>query len=280
MFTLEVENKYGKKLKLTQNESNYQIDNIEGLTPPTAELTTNTVANMHGERLKNSRLEMRELVLSIKINGEVEKNRIALYDFFNSGDYCKIYYKNGSRNVYCEGYCENFESELFEMNQTVQISVICPDPFWKSALTIYADISKVFGGFTFPFAIEEDGIEFASYELSRETLIYNQSESECGMIVRVISDTDNVSNFIFWNVKTNKFMKINATLNMGDELVINTKKGEKSVLLNGQNIIGKVEKDSTWLQLQSGANYFSYSSDNLSNHLTVMFEYNNLYKGV
>ena len=98
MFSLEVENKQGTKLKLTQNESNYQVTKIEGLTPPKAKIVTTTVANMDGEKFKSSKLEARNLVLTIKLNGDVEANRLALYDFFENGQYCKIYYSNKNKH--------------------------------------------------------------------------------------------------------------------------------------------------------------------------------------
>ena len=39
-----------------------------------------------------------------------------------------------------------------------------------------------------------------------------------------------------------------------DELIINTNKGQKSIVLNGESIMNKVVAGSTWLQLAVGSN--------------------------
>ena len=48
MFTLKVENIKGAVLELTDNEEDYQIANIEGITPPNANINTSTYANGDG----------------------------------------------------------------------------------------------------------------------------------------------------------------------------------------------------------------------------------------
>lgn len=163
MFTLKIENSRGDLIQLSQNESSYQITNIEGLNPPEAEVYTSAVANMDGQKFKSSKLQMRNIVITFKVNGEVEKNRLNIYKYIGTKKWCKIYYKNGIRDVYAEGYCETIECPLFEMKQEMQLSIVCPDPYLQSIESIYTDISKVIGLFEFPFAIEKTGIEIAKW---------------------------------------------------------------------------------------------------------------------
>lgn len=284
MFKLEIENKNGAKLQLTQNESNYQIVNASGLTPPTAKIETTTVANMDGEKFKSSRLEMRNIVLLIALRGDVEKNRIALYDFFDVGQYCKIYYSNGTRNVYVEGYCEQIEGDFFSQSEQMQISIICAEPFWKSFNLITVDLSQVFGGFEFPFSIDNEGVSFSDFISNREVVVINGGEIKCGVVITLTAEIDNIINPAIYNVKTGESLKINTTLNLGDIVVINTNKGEKAIekIVDGvsANIIGTLETGSTWFQLEKGVNLFTYRADVNSSGLRVLFEYHNLYKGV
>ena len=284
MFTLKVENKIGQILELTHDESNYQVLNVEGLNPPKAEIFTSEVSNMDGQKFKSSKLEMRNLVLTIKINGEVEANRLHLYEYFGTGKWCKIYYSNDSRNVYIEGYCETIECPLFELNQQMQISIICPDPFFKSLLAIYSDISKEYASFEFPFAITPAGIDFACLDTSREVVVINGGEIDSGLKITLTARNGSVQNPVVYNVNTSEFIKVNVTMQEGEVVVITTHKGNKAIkkITNGNetNIINSLDSGSTWLQLKTGGTIFTYSATTNSEGLKVEIESNILYEGV
>lgn len=284
MFTFEVENSNGERIRLTQNESIYQIVSIEGLNPPKATLNLTTIAGMNGARYKSSYLETRNIVVTVALNGDVEKNRLRLYNFFRTGAWCKMYYTNDSREVYIEGYCENIDGSLFQMKETMQFSVICPDPYFKSVSEILSDISKVFGNFEFPFDIEEEGMEFSIIESHREAEIYNAGEVPCGVIITLTAEADGIANPLIYNTKNENFIGLELTLNQGDQVVINTNKGQKSITkyVDGiaQNEINSLMANSTWLQLEPGLSKFYYSADESEEYLKVTFEHRILYQGV
>ena len=99
MFSLKIKNTNGAELNLRQNEENYQIIKIGGLTPPKAVISSTTLFNIDGEKFKHSRLEPRNIVINLKLNGNVEENRTTLYDFFDVGKELQIFFENGSRSV-------------------------------------------------------------------------------------------------------------------------------------------------------------------------------------
>lgn len=286
MFTLKVENKNNQLITLTQNESDYQVVDIEGLNPPKANIYTNAVASIDGEKFKSSKLEMRNIVLTLKINGDIEANRLHLYNYFATGKWCKIYYSNETRNVFIEGYCETIECPLFTMNQQMQISIVCPDPYFKSMLEIYADISKVFSNFEFPFDIAEEGIEFSVADMNRVTTILNNGESDTGLLI-TITALEHILNagITIYDVDTTDFMKLWLSVDAGDVIIINTNKGSKSVkrIRNGveSNIVNNLDGNSTWLQLKTGINKFTYTTQNENDDLLkIELKSNLLYEGV
>lgn len=284
MFTLEVETQNGVRLKLTQNETDYQVISIEGLNPPNAKISTTMSANADGVKFKSSKLEARNLVLTIKINGDVEKNRLQLYQFFGTGRYCKIYYSNNSRNVFCEGHIETIECNLFVINEQMQISILCENPYLFALQNIVSDISKTFANFEFPFAIEKEGIEFSLFDLYRQATVINSGEVVTGMIITLQARTNNIINPVIYNVETGEFMKLNITMNDGDIIVINTNTNKKSVkkIIDGiiYNALNSLDKNSTWLNLQLGNNLFTYTSDSNEEFLDVTFEHSHLFEGV
>lgn len=284
MFNLKVENTKGQILQLSQNESLYQITNIEGLTPPNANIFTTPIVNTDGENFKSSKLEMRNLVITIKINGEVEKNRIALYQFFRTSKLCKVYYSNDSRDVYIEGYCESFEGELFSQSQEMQISIVCPNPYLKDIETIVHDFSKMVAMFTLPFSIDEQGVVLSDLQSQKITTVVNTGEIATGLLITMNALKDGIENPTIYNVETGEYLRIETTLNESDTLIINTNKGKKSVIkiVNGEkiNLINFVSGSSTWLQLESGYHDFTYDADSFDYELKVLFEYNVQYEGV
>lgn len=285
MFELKIENIKGQLLKLTQNESNYRIISITGLNPPSAEINTIKSANRDGSIFNSSFLSERNVVITLALSGDIERNRIRIYEFLGTGNYCKIYFSNGLRDVYCEGHVEQIENDIFSKNQEIQISILCEDPYLYALNQIYVDISKTFNNFEFPFSIESEGKEISIRDINRITEIVNTGNSTgIEMTLTVITEGVSVENPVIYNAKTGEFFKINTELNYGEKILINTTKGKKLIKKNvngvDHNIINQLELGSTWHQLKEGHNAYAYSSDTNQGLLHIDFNYNIIYKGV
>lgn len=297
MFTLKIENVKHDILELTHNEGNYQVVSVTGLNPPNAQINRSTVAGMDGAKFNSSKLEERNIVITLKLNGDIEANRINLYRYFNAKQWCKIYYKNESRDVYIEGYVETVECNLFANNEQMQISIICPNPYFKGLEEIVDDVSKVIEMFEFPFAhgakgatfeantTTDNAIPFSELDLSKVTNVLNDSESETGMIIEV-EFLGTVNKLRIVNTGTGEAFTLNYKFIENDKLVIDTNKGNKSIKLirNSQeiNIFNSLVKGSTFFQLSIGDNYFSYLADNGSSDesIAIRFKHYTIYGGV
>lgn len=263
MYTLIVENEQGEQLELTHNE-NYDVVEVIGLNPPTAAINTAIVAGYDGSRFNSSRVGQRNIVITLNIRPHIETNRLALYKYFRVKRYIKIYYKNGRRDVYIEGYVESFENNIFTMLQQPQISIICPNPFWKSVKETYVDFSNLSALFEFPFSISSSGIEFS--RINKVTTAYiNAGDVAIGAIIKFYANSNQVLNPIFYNRTNSQYFGLNFDMYEGDIITINTLQGEKSVTLlrNGQmtNILSKRQSGSSWITFDPGVNEISYSAD-------------------
>ena len=286
MFTVKAENYKGDVIELTQDESKYQILSVIGLNPPNAQINTTAGANLDGAKFNSSRLDTRNIVITVKINGEVENNRQYLYRFFPTKQWCKFYYTNANRNVFIEGYVETVECDLFTNAEQMQISIICPQPYFKDLNEIINDISSTVKKFYFPFAINEsDPIPFSTYDSARIANVYNDSDSESGIII-VLSFEDSVNTVLIRNTDTGETFTLNYSFLENDVVTINTNRGEKSVTLlrNGvsTNIFSATQKGSTFFQLAIGDNPFGYLADNGSSNdsVNIAIKHNTLYRGV
>lgn len=282
MYSLTVENHKGEKLQLTQNV-NYNVLSVQGLNPPNANINTATNANFDGSTFKSSRLNERNIVIELTIEGDIETNRIALYKYFKNKHAVKVYYANGTRYVYINGYVESFEVNLFEQKQKAQISIVCPKPYFIDVNTSLLDFTSIEALFEFPFAIEEEGTEFSTLLVNQTKVVYNAGDVATGINIELKANGLTLNPKIY-NVETGESIILDIEMNTGDIVKINTNAGEKSITMIVDtvetNIINRLRYGSTWLQLESGDNIFLYTADEFPENLTCSFIYSDKYEGV
>lgn len=286
MFECSIENALGERVKLSQNESNYQILDIGGLNPPRVQINRSNIASLDGSKYNSSRVEERNIVISLKLCGDIEENRLNLYRLFVLKRECKLYYKNDRRDVFISGYVESIECDYFVNDETMQISIVCPYPYFKDIDLVINDISKVLRRFYFPFTIEHDEpIPFSEIEINRIVDIFNYGEDECGLIIDV-TFIGTVNDLKILNTGTGETFEIAHSFASGDKLIINTNKGEKSAIMtrdgDTSNMFAKVVRGSTFFALRQGNNYFSFMADNGTHDSNVVITYKHylIYGGV
>lgn len=153
MYTLIAQNKYGQQLELTENEA-YTITSIEGLDPPDATINTSKNANADGSVYNSSYVNDRQIIITMAINYPAEDNRIALYTYFKTKMPITLFYENDTRDVYINGYVQNFSVDYFGKKQIAQITIECPKPFFNDVEDESQTLSQIVNMFEFPFAIE------------------------------------------------------------------------------------------------------------------------------
>lgn len=281
MYTLIAQNKYGEQLELTHNEA-YVIESIEGLDPPDAVINTTRNANADGSVFNSSYVDNRQIIITLAINGPAEANRINLYRFFKAKYPVRLYYKNATRDVYIDGYVKSIPIEFFNKKQIAQITVLCPSPFFNGTNDEIIDFSNTESLFEFPFTIEEP-IEFGEILVQNELNIINNGDVETGFII-YIRARGSFTNPIIYSVDTNEYIKLNISLNTGDEIYINTKKKQKTIQLtsNGEtsNIIGNLASGSTWFVLTPGDNIFGVTADTTPENMDVYCVLTDQFEGV
>lgn len=286
MYTAKIQNAGGEVLTLTGAESKWQVFDITGLDPPKAQINLTDLAGLDGARLNSAKLETRNIVIYLKINGDAEANRLELYQFFRTKEECIFFFKNRRRDVQIAGVVESVECPQFTNAEIMQVSIVCPFPYFRSIAEVITDISNEIAGFYFPFAINyNDPIPFSLYIDHREAVIANDAEAETGAVIE-IDVMDTIGKIVILDATTGESFGIVNSFVANDRIFINTNKGQKSVyLVRGVNVINlflKVISGSSFFQLLPGDNRFSYSVDDGSNDnkVFIMFTFANLYRGV
>lgn len=286
MYTAKIQNSNGEILTLTGNEQNYQIIKITGLNPPDAQVNLTNIAGLDGARFNSSKVGTRNLVISLRLNNKPEENRHLLYRYFRTKEACTFYYKNKTVDVSIKGYVDSVECNLFSESEIMQVSIVCPSPYFESLQEILTDISNVIRRFTFPFTINlGEPIPFSIYERNRTTNVYNGSQAETGTYIE-IDITGPCRDIVIRNINTGEYIELNYAFAIGDRITINTNKGQKGVTLLRNaaltNLFTAVQIGSTFFQLAVGDNEFGYSVDSGTNDdfVYIVFRFNYLYRGV
>lgn len=282
MFTLKIENAAGAVIELTHDRKNYGIISVQGLTRPPAQINTATAGTVDGAFYSSARLEMRNIVITVVPFGDIEGNRQRLYDIFPLPHTpCTVYFANKNRSVRIQGYVETLEGDLFQNRETIQVSIICPRPYWQDLTTIYTELSQTLARFEFPFSITEP-IPISEYTEYPVATVINSGDVISGLVIHG-SATGAVSGLMIYNSTTGQYIGFDYAFQSGDEITINTLSGSLSarLLRQGQtiNLMQYLAAGSKWLKLALGENNFTFSAEGAED-MKITLETVNLYGGV
>ena len=261
MFTLKVDNGAGIT-ELTHDLNNYAVISIQGLTPSATTINTATAGAIDGSFFNSARVESRNIVITIVINGDIEGNRQRLYKLFPRKKEITLYFKNKNRDVKINGYVETLEGDLFVKREQMQISIICPRPYFESVETTTHYIGDVHDLFEWPFDISEND----PVEISREStsFIYtydNTGDVETGAIFQ-FDIAGSVTGLTLTNFTTMEYIGFNYSFSSGDKVTVNTIQGQLSAKLihdnNEINLLNYLISGSNWVKLATGQNEIIY----------------------
>lgn len=298
--SLTVTNHVGESLKLElmrPEKSGLIVREISGLGPSKASISTSDVATMDGGVFNSARRENRNIVIDLVMYPfpTIEASRYLAYRYFPVKKKIRLEVETDALLVHTYGYVESNEPDIFSEQESTQISVICPDPNFYDISETSSAFSGVEARFEFPFSnesVDDPLIEFGTFRPDSRAIIFYKGNEETGMDI-VFHALDLVRNITLYNFVTQEFIKIDtekvekisgAPFSKGDDIIINTRVGSKSATLlrNGKytNILGALDKESTWLGLRIGDNIFSYDAEEGKDSLMISFSYQAAYGGV
>lgn len=288
-------------------ESCLAVKSITGLGPVDATVNMTNISSSDGAIFNSSRIKTRTVemtlgLLSDAANGvTIEDSRLKTYRFFQNKRPLTLEVKTDRRYVAAVGYTEKNEPNIFSSDEECDITIVFPDPFFYSLMNTSEgsfDFSAKQGGFEFAFAnesLKQKLLEFAHLSFLEEINLPYDGDVETGISIRmnatgnvfrprVVKNTEGVQ----MAIDTSTFTKYGDSkighMVSGDEVIINTRRGQKSVTLHrdgkSYNIINSVDKDADWLTVTPGDNLFAYDTTSGSSNLRVTVEYVTTFLGV
>lgn len=257
---IKATNSYGTSIQLTQQAA-YAVASVGGLTPPQGAVYTSEVATKDGSFYNASRSQNREIVLTIYPQERIEAARLALYNVFKLAKWVQLELQTKQRHVLIEGWVESMQGDLYENPQNLQISIICPDPYFEDYSTTVTNITTAGTAVT----------------------IANVGDEEAGAVFELTA-SGNVSDPTIYNNTTGQSFGLDVDLVSGDVVTIDTRRGSLRATLthNGTvtNIINAMTNGSTWPRLQPGNNSINYNASSGGAALTCAVAFTPIYEGL
>lgn len=244
-------------LNLFNNNNKWILTQVTGTSPAAATINESTIVGADGVRTTGKKTNKRNLVFTLHIRGDCERNREELYDIFTPKNEIRLYCTTTRKKVYIDGIVESNECDPYTNDQIMQISVLCPYPYFKDAIDRTTDNSIESNGFTFPFQVEYDeSFIFGEMALDNSCILYNYGKIKTGITID-ITLLSNYSSIKIYNYdNANEYIGFNHTFLADDIIHINTNQGaidRATITRNGvtSNLLSKLMNGSTWIKLDT-----------------------------
>ena len=130
---IKATNQYGIWTVYKLNNYASALISVTGLNPPTADISTSPIATKDGSIFTNARAQNRNIVLTFATTGtNPESLRVSIYRVFKIKEPIALEIKTTSRTANIDGYVESISADPFAKKQRLQVSIICPDPYFLS----------------------------------------------------------------------------------------------------------------------------------------------------
>lgn len=276
------------------------ITDITGIDAVTADIYDQEMASSDGSIYTSSRATKRNIVISATLLPvtTVEEIRHLLYKMFPVKHATTLRFETETRVCEINGYVESNAHVIFKEQVTIQVSVICPYPYFHSVEEDDSNVTYFYGiepMFEFPFSNEsltDNLIEFGEIVNRKENVIVYEGDEDTGIIIR-IDAFGSVGNITIYNVLTRESMRLDNDklqkmtgkgISQGDSIIISTVKNDKYIQLLRDgvytNILNCLDRDSDWIGLSNGDNVFAYEADSGADNLQFRIEHDILYTGV
>lgn len=229
-------NRFGRSLKCELGAPGVTclaVRSISGLGPGTATVNIHDIPTTDGGYYGSSRYGSRNIVISFSFLDydenyhyvPIEQTRHLAYSFFQPKTRVQVIVESDERFLMIIGVVEGCEPDIFNPNTTCQVSIVCPEYYFKLANPESRDqLIRLYssGLFEFPFSNESLTrrlIQFGNAGPTTSIDVDYDGDSETGMRFEVVFTGETVGGTIkIANIPKGKPME---NVNIGDETYLN-----------------------------------------------------------
>lgn len=268
------ENKDGRRLDLLENRKYFKLIAAEGLHGIETDFAETESPYTDGATIDNVRALPRGIALKFAMCGDVAESLDIFHAAVKSKQVGRIYKREGARETKIQGRVTVPPYSRLSDAVAVELQLYCGQPYWEDVQELIGTISDVLDLLYLPEdgrAFPEEGVPFGALNVERVQTITNDGDASVGLTI-VINALGTVANpriSCSTGTQNGWYMQLNTTLNDGDEVIITTHRGNKSITINGGAykdgvpILSALEyAGDDWLQLETGAQTFNITTDN------------------
>lgn len=225
------------------------------------------------------------LVIAFKDGSDLVTRKQQIYNVFPLKDHGTLYYYEADIERKINYYVENVTLTRKANYIYATINLLCPSPYFMDSTETIATLQNWDKLLTFPLEIPDGtGIEFGSKNESTSIEIENNSHIPYGLTIIFIAN-GTVVNPSIRNTRTNEIMTLNYTLELGEQIVVNTYNNEKSITHidsegNETNITNALVFGTKFLQAPNGVNKYVTSASSGGSDLDCSISYYNYYEAI
>nr|DAN84164.1 MAG TPA: tail protein [Caudoviricetes sp.] len=276
------------------------VTGASGLGPADGTINTVNFATSDGALFNSSRIKSRDIELNLKFLGsDIEAVRHRLLRYFRVKHPITLDFITDYRHTYITGHVEKNEIDIFSKNEGADITIVCPNPFFR-----LRDPAKGKNSVRFATSTPSFEFEFQDPNTDSPTLIFGEMSSTGETIVVYEGDADastvvdiqflgpatgvklyNTTTQTRINIDTNEISRLlGSTIRAGDRLSISSGVGDKYVRAyrDGKvyNALSALDKDSDWVFLTPGDNLITVRADTGIDNVSAIISFENLYESI
>ena len=255
----------GSQIDLFRNPY-FDLTNVDGMTGVANDIAASTTPSMDGDKINNIQTQPRGIVLDLRIKDcvSVEEAKRYILRSVKPKQKGKLVLTQAGRELSISGVVEAISMPRFEQEIIMQVTLYCSNPYWQDVENVLLEISRVLNMHYFPIdvgglAFPVEGVIMGEYNINMTQTYTNDGDAECGVVITIIA-LGNVLNPAIYK-QDGTFIGVSDSMVSGDEIIINTNRGEKGITKNGTNILSKIMPGSTFIQLETGDNELTIDSD-------------------
>lgn len=276
------------------------VTGASGLGPADGTINTVNFATSDGALFNSSRIKSRDIELNLKFLGsDIEAVRHRLLRYFRVKHPITLDFITDYRHTYITGHIEKNEINIFSKDEGADITIVCPNPFFR-----LRDPAKGKNSVRFTTSTPSFEFEFQDPNSDSPTLIFGEMTSTGETVVVYEGDADastvvdiqflgpatgvklyNTTTQTRINIDTNEIARLlGSTIRAGDRLSISSGVGDKYVRAyrDGKlyNALSALDKDSDWIFLTPGDNLITVRADTGIDNVSAIISFENLYESI
>lgn len=276
------------------------VTGASGLGPAEGTINTVNFATSDGALFNSSRIKSRDIELNLKFLGsDIEAVRHKLLRYFRVKHPIMLDFITDYRHTYITGHVEKNEIDIFSNSEGADLTIVCPNPFFKLRDPVKGKNSVRFTTSTpsFEFEFQDPNSDsptliFGEMTATGETVVVYEGDADASTIVDIqflgpasgikLYNTTTQTRI---NIDTNEISRLlGSTIRAGDRLSISSGVGDKYVKAyrdgNVYNALSALDKDSDWIFLTPGDNLITVRADTGIDNVSAIISFENLYESI